>query len=201
MSGGEFEIKTEPIDIKEKWQIDSNPILTLQLNCLDQPINIKKENEINDETKDLFALAADLNFVKCEPKEEFNECQDNMEKDPLELGLKYVCDICKNSYSTKFALSRHIASVHDGIEYVCDFCKKSYHDKSHLSQHIKTVHEGKKYECKTCNKAFTSSGNLKMHQSTVHEGKKFECKTCKKTFLYKSSLTKHIKTVHEENNV
>ena len=60
MSGGECEIKTEPIDDKEKWQIDSNPILTLQLNCLDQPINIKKENEINDETMGNFA-PEDLN--------------------------------------------------------------------------------------------------------------------------------------------
>ena len=57
MSGQEFEIKTESIDIKEEWQIDSNPVITIQLNCLDQP-NIKKENEINDETEGHFAPAA-----------------------------------------------------------------------------------------------------------------------------------------------
>ena len=53
---------------------------------MDQP-NVKKENEINDETKDHFA-PEDLNFVKCEPKEEFIDSQDNMEEDPLELGMK-----------------------------------------------------------------------------------------------------------------
>ena len=52
MSGAEFEIKTESIDIKEEWQIDLN-----------QP-NVKKENEINDETKGHFAPPEDLNFVK-----------------------------------------------------------------------------------------------------------------------------------------
>ena len=52
MSGEELKIKTEPIDIEEEeWPKDLN-----------QP-NIKKENEIGDETKGHFA-PVDLNFVK-----------------------------------------------------------------------------------------------------------------------------------------
>ena len=51
MSGEELKIKTEPIDIEEEeWPKDLN-----------QP-NIKKENEIGDETKGHFA-PVDLNFV------------------------------------------------------------------------------------------------------------------------------------------
>ena len=151
MSGGEeFEIKTEPIDIKEEWQIDFN-----------QP-NVKQENKIEDEseTKGLFPpedlnfviypekmydtshtafpakdapkpkakttvkkendetmchLAPEnLNFVKCEPQEEFIDAKENMEEDPLELGMKYSCDVCKKSYASKRALSYHIKSVHEG---------------------------------------------------------------------------------------
>ena len=77
MNSGEFVIKTESIDIKEEWQI-----------VLDQP-NVKKENEINDETNGHFAPTADLNFVKCEPQEEFIDSQDNIKEDPLEMGMKY----------------------------------------------------------------------------------------------------------------
>ena len=86
MCGEEFEIRTESIDIKEEWQIDSNPVLTVEFDCLDQP-NVKKENEINDETMGHFA-PEDLNFVKCEPQEEFIDAEENMEEDPLELGMK-----------------------------------------------------------------------------------------------------------------
>ena len=66
MNGEEFKIKTEPLDINEEWPVDSNQL------------NVKKENEINDETKDKdihvyvfdetkgqFA-PKDLNFVKLE---------------------------------------------------------------------------------------------------------------------------------------
>ena len=144
MSGGEefeiktesIDIKTEPIDIKEEWQIDLN-----------QPnIKIDNENEINDETMSYFAPE---DFVKCELQEEFIDTQDNVVEDPLELRMKYDCDVCNKSYPRKNSLARH----------------------------IKSVHEGKKYECKTCNRMFTQSGYLKTHQTAVHEGKKYICKT------------------------
>ena len=51
MNGEEFEIKTKSIDITEKWQIDLN-----------QP-NVKKDNEINDETKGHLA-PEDINCAK-----------------------------------------------------------------------------------------------------------------------------------------
>ena len=183
MSGGEFQIKTEPIDIKDEWQI-----------VLDQP-NVKKENEINDETKGHF-VAVDLNFVKCEPIEFINS-QNNMENNSLELGMRFTCDICKKSYNRKDALVRHIKSVHDGIKSVCLICDKSFTLKNALSRHIKTVHEGLKFECKVCIKTFSQSGHLKIHQSVVHEGKKYECKTCKKAFSQGGNLKMHQSVVHK----
>ena len=154
----EFEIKTEPIDIKEEWQIDLN-----------QP-NVKKENE----TKDNFA-PEDLNFVKCEPHE-FIAPQDTMAKDPLELGMKYKCDLCNKSYPRKSALSRHIKTVHEGKRFECKTCNQVFTQSGSLKTHQLEVHDGiKKYECKNCNQHFTKSTHLKTHQSAVHEGKKFEC--------------------------
>ena len=159
MNGGEFEIKTESIDIKEEWQIN-----------FDQP-NIKNENEIND------APAADLNFVKCEPKEELIDSQDNVEKDPLELGIKYNCNVCNKSFAFKTGLSRHIKVVHEGIKkYECETCNKVFAQSEHLNSHQSAVHEGiKKYECKTCDKAFSQLHSLKDHQLAIHDGVKHAC--------------------------
>ena len=147
MSGEEFEIKTEYIGIEEAWQKYSDDPK--------QP-NIKKQNEINDETKaGYFAHPpGGLNFVNCEPQEEFMDSQENEEKDPLECK-KYECKICNRTFSSPRNLKTHKCGGdvhHDGRNYICVICNKSYSRKATLSGHIKIVHKGEKYQFKNCNR-------------------------------------------------
>ena len=67
---------------------------TKNLETPNQP-NVKKENDINDETKVDYSAFEGLNFVKCGSKEEFIDSLENVaEKDLLEISIKYVCEMC-----------------------------------------------------------------------------------------------------------
>ena len=147
MSGEEFEIKTEIIGIEEAWQKYSD--------SPNQPY-VKKANEINDETKaGYFAHPpGGLNFVNCEPQEEFMDSQENEEKDPLECK-KSECKICNGTFSSPRNLKTHKCGGevrHDRRNYICVICNKSYSRKATLSGHIKIVHEGEIYQFKNCNR-------------------------------------------------
>ena len=158
--------------------------------------NIKKENEIyHDETKVSLA-PEELNFVKCEPQEDLIDTQDNMKKDPLELQKKYNCNVCKKSYLRKYALSRHIKTVHDGKRFECKNCNRSFTNPRSLKAHQLAVHEGKVFECDICNQIYVLPKSLREHRSVVHNGKKYECETCNQIFTRSANLKRHELAVH-----
>ena len=82
------------------------------------------------------------------------------------------CEICENSFNSKYTLIRHISRVHEEIKtYVqCDICEMKFARKSSLTQHISTVHEGNKpFQCEICDTKFSRKSSLKNHILSIHE--------------------------------
>ena len=52
----------------------------------------------------------------------------------------HECPECMKKFSQSGALKIHIDSIHNGIRYNCNFCEKSSTTKQNLKKHIATVH-------------------------------------------------------------
>ena len=81
----------------------------------------------------------------------------------------------------------------------CSWCAIAFHSKYKLSEHIDSVHEGKRpFQCDKCEKSFSRKSVLRIHEASVHDGEKpFSCDSCGAAFAVNSKLTRHICTVHE----
>ena len=56
------------------------------------------------------------------------------------IGKSYQCKFCKNAYSNKSDLEKHILTVHENIrDYECQFRKKACSNKN-LKAHVSAVH-------------------------------------------------------------
>ena len=108
----------------------------------------------------------------------------------------------ENSLSTSQSLKEHVTSQYEGVRFKCNHCEKSYTSKGHLNTHVKTVHDGvKNHVCNHCEISFSIAGNLKAHIKAVHDGiKDHHCDFCGKSFSRPQHLKRHIKAVHEVVN-
>lgn len=106
----------------------------------------------------------------------------------------HVCKKCPKSYVAARDLKLHFDSVHKGIRFTCNICGATVSSKASLTFHIKSIHYGLGSEkCANCDKSFQSRGKLKLHMSRVHATceKVFKCDICSKTFAEKNYLTNH----------
>ena len=121
--------------------------------------------------------------------------------------VKYQCDRCEFTSSTKSVMSTHIKIVHDKIkdnECPNDNCDFKCSTKNDLTRHIKMVHDKiKDFECPNDNCDFKcfSNSNLTRHIKMIHDKiKDIECPNdnCDYKCSIKSSLKVHIKMVHDK---
>ena len=82
----------------------------------------------------------------------------------------FKCEQCNKSYTTKWSLSQHIQSFHDGVTYPCEKCDDSKNLKSHIryTHDGVHVHEGVKYNCERCDYTTKNKYALKSHNFSVH---------------------------------
>lgn len=100
--------------------------------------------------------------------------------------MSFVCDICGNSFSNKFNLTRHIQTVHDCKKFQCKFCKKDLSRKEHLRRHESRCGSG---YCKFCD-TFPEQP-LYEHIQDFHKDKTFQCSKCNKKFTNKRNFNQH----------
>ena len=140
---------------------------------------------------------------------------------------KETCDICEETFSSKFNFQRHLVEMHnvflqanngpvDGTEeeenykFTCNYCQKDFKYERNVVAHIEKVHYGRdECECNICGLKFTRGYNLKSHLAEQHSvlnvglslhresPRVYSCAICAKEFLRKNNLTQHEK-VHKE---
>ncbi len=138
-----------------------------------------------------------------------------------------TCPLCKDSFTNKELLKRHIFNIHSAIhrfkcklcgqqfkqmwelqghltnqhntksEYCCNICGKSFHFKSRLNKHS-LIHTNRvKERCPECNGTFI---DLKSHRARHKATRNHVCDICNKTYLYRGDLNTHKLTHTEEKD-
>jgi len=80
----------------------------------------------------------------------------------------YTCEKCDKQFTFKRALTRHVASIHDGMVVECDLCGKKFNQIDNLRRHKQTIHEGVRYNCELCDYKATKKEYLRTHNEKHH---------------------------------
>ena len=147
---------------------------------------------------------------KAEGKYECDLCQTNL----VSMNQKHkcvknkssyerFCSICKKTYSSLSAWSKHIKTKHSETNevFMCDKCEYSSYAKHLLTQHIRNVHEKEKYShcCSVCGKKFPSKIVCETHELKCSKGtQNVTCSDCNMTMKSERSYLLHRKNVHGE---
>ena len=59
---------------------------------------------------------------------------------------------------------------HHGVTFDCDACKEKFTSRRNLARHIKIVHEELRYECQECDEVFREKRAARNHVKAVHKG-------------------------------
>ena len=128
---------------------------------------------------------------------------------------KYKCRFCKETFSEKSAVQKHIAVMH--FEDIAIVESKS-EPFQNITQELKVIEvkdtdqiniEGKRNDskveelndkyCQKCHKHFYDKRNLKDHTDAVHlKIKKYKCDECSRSFGQFNTLKSHIECVHKK---
>ncbi|CAF0768190.1 unnamed protein product [Brachionus calyciflorus] len=111
----------------------------------------------------------------------------------------YKCSFhdCRESFSKRLDLHRHLFYVHKKFEPECPICQKKFTSYKNMRMHEKTHGD---YQCPVCEQKFNEKHYLKAHLLT-HEEKRqrFKCDLCEKSFLYRGNLAVHNRTKHKND--
>ena len=132
----------------------------------------------------------------------------------------YVCNVCKTSCPTPFALSKHLADHHRmnkqgnftralnavmrsharGVCFRCTLCKSDFHLLKDLKKHVKIHADAGSFLCFVCNETFACSPVLVRHMLNQHclaLECSHVCGVCDQAFVTSDKLNEHIKSHHK----
>jgi uncharacterized protein with PIN domain len=81
----------------------------------------------------------------------------------------WECGVCRNRFSRKDHLAKHVSAVHEKIRpFDCMQCGQKFSQKHHLRAHMLARHEddkmaAKAFACQQCPKRFTRNDHLERH--------------------------------------
>ena len=103
---------------------------------------------------------------------------------------RYKCDICENTFSQKYTLTRHKYNVHaEEKRHTCEACGKKFATFSNLERHNNDVHRGiRHFVCPDCPQEFSRLANLKRHQERGKHTFEFCCDHCDEKFTFNSEV-------------
>lgn len=198
------QIKVEPEDycLQTKYKAENEilpfteVLIKTESQIVDAKISLDNQSQDNENE-----LQVEQSNTK---KQTFNadlEVKDN-DKFIYDSGEKpFVCEICRNSYTQKASLNRHM-SKHAGLKpFLCCHCSKSFSQKSDLSRHI-LIHGGEKqFSCNVCKRSFYRKSDMNMHMR-IHTGHRpFMCNICGKLFNRKFYLKAHMITHRSQESL
>ncbi|GFO00123.1 Zinc finger protein 93 [Plakobranchus ocellatus] len=107
------------------------------------------------------------------------------------LGRVHLCQICGNSYFSKYRLKQHQLTHNATKMFHCDHCKYSSNRRDCLTNHYRVHSNERPYPCKLCSYRGKTKANLRNHMMK-HDGvRKFKCSHCSLTFKRKHHWQRH----------
>ncbi|CAF3762989.1 unnamed protein product [Rotaria socialis] len=109
----------------------------------------------------------------------------------------FSCDFCESKFSQWGNLRHHIQR-HLGISpYACPYCKKTFIAPCKLEVHIRGHLDERPYVCDRCQATFRCNDDLRKHLIIHADYKPFVCWICSKPFFHASKLRMHLKEKHD----
>lgn len=109
----------------------------------------------------------------------------------------FSCDFCGSRFSQWGNLRHHIQR-HLGISpYACPYCKKTFIAPCKLEVHIRGHLDERPYVCDRCQATFRCNDDLRKHLIIHADYKPFVCWICSKPFFHASKLRMHLKEKHD----
>ena len=169
----------------------------------------QRESQDTEKLTQVNVLATDDPEISNSAEKKENSIEQVVEKNE---EMKYKCRFCKEAFSEKSAVQKHIAVMHFEDIAIVDSNKGPLQN---VNQRLKATDQvnndiestdtklGKtndKY-CRVCQKYFYDKRNLKEHTDTMHlKIKNYKCEECSKSFGQLNTLKSHIQCVHEKLN-
>ena len=119
------------------------------------------------------------------------------------LTMKFKCDACDCTYTTKQNLHIHIKGKHMKIKaFKCKDCSKNFTTKQLMEGHHKRVHllikPSKRYTCHECGTSFNQNKEMESHLNRVHLNvRPYKCNLCEKSYFSDPVLKRHIQIIHK----
>ena len=112
----------------------------------------------------------------------------------------HKCKDCSFQFGSKYELSNHVLTKHEGVTFKCNQCTKSI-PKARLKRHMTRVHGDEIYRCEICSFKFTSIESLLKHTNKNVCNKTYNCDQCLLTNVSKKALRYHVVRKHEPQNL
>ena len=118
----------------------------------------------------------------------------------------YFCDLCSQTFLSRYYLVRHIEDHVRVGKFICKFCSIQCPNKYSLSHHMHVHLDGDSLErqkdkrqsfyCDACSQSFDCKGSLGIHMKQRHRLDKQSCPVCEKQFSSSVNLNHHMSSVH-----
>ncbi|KZC15017.1 Asparagine-rich zinc finger protein AZF1 [Dufourea novaeangliae] len=124
---------------------------------------------------------------------------------------EFKCDYCHKSFSTDWYFKMHVAMHTGESRHSCEVCKEPYTNKYDLKKHMLLKHKGEtiqnnygkrkkqytvhSFRCLDCPMQYTSMQDLKYHRQRIHG--RVQCTLCHAE-VPQDELIKHFVSIHRQ---